>query len=84
MRKQPYVTSEDLEALASDLDNAVSAAKNMGDRIRSGYVDVGAATTRRATDMLNASRALADLSAQLLFWIRHEEDMRRIAAENDR
>ena len=79
MPKISNVTRDQLAEFAADMDDATITAQEMHDRIRSGYIDADAATIRQATVLLGASRKLADLSAQLLFVLRHAEDLNRTA-----
>jgi hypothetical protein len=73
MPKLKNVTADDLRVLLNELD-AIGDVGDYTDRIQKGYVDDGVATLRDATDLLRASRACADLAAQLLFRLRLEED----------
>jgi hypothetical protein len=79
MPKISNVTRDQLAEFAADMDDATITAQEMHDRIRGGYIDADAATIRQATVLLGASRKLADLSAQLLFVLRHAEDLNRNA-----
>ena len=74
MPRLKNVTADDLAALLNDLDDQTSCAHDYADRVQKGYLEDGAATLRAATSLLQVSRACADLAAQLLFRLRHEED----------